>query len=151
MNPAINPNIYKVSPQKIFVYEKGALLTFNKHELGYLVQWNLRSVSIIFWNIAGKKGFPCFKLDEASLKYCMGNHKARDHPKLSEESLQILRNHFTPILEKFKKQTGIELELSWLFKQDKGQKIFFCEVAQNFDWLSFLSKVTLVLPICNKT
>jgi len=42
----------------------------------------------------------------------MGNHKARDHPKLSEESLQILRNHFTPILEKFKKQTGIELELS---------------------------------------
>jgi len=64
------------------------------------------------FDFSGKKGFPCFKLDEASLKYCMGNHKARDHPKLSEESLQILRNHFTPILEKFKKQTGIELELS---------------------------------------
>jgi len=64
------------------------------------------------FDFSGKHGFPCFKLDENSMSKCMSKSKARDHPDLSEESLQHLRNHFKPMLEEFKNQTGMTVRLS---------------------------------------
>ena len=42
----------------------------------------------------------------------MSKGKARDHPDLSEETLEYLRNYFKPILEEFKSQTGMTVRLS---------------------------------------
>ena len=67
---------------------------------------------IIFGNIVGKHGFPCFKLDADSMSKCMSDSKARDHPELSQESLKLLRSKFRPMLEKFKEQTGMSVNLS---------------------------------------
>ena len=64
------------------------------------------------FDFSGRKGFPCFKLDEKSKSQCMDKKKARDHPELNEESLIYLRNYFTPIVDKFKDQTGMQLKLS---------------------------------------
>ena len=64
------------------------------------------------FDFSGLKGYPCFRLDESSLSECMGKNKARPHPELSEESLDKLRRHFKPILQKFKEQTGLKLSLS---------------------------------------
>ena len=64
------------------------------------------------FDFSGRKGYPCFKLDQESLSQCMGDEKARPHPELNEKSLKILRKHFSPILEKFRKQTGLNLQLS---------------------------------------
>ena len=63
-------------------------------------------------NIVGKHGFPCFKLDADSMSKCMSDSKARDHPELSQESLKLLRSKFRPMLEKFKEQTGMSVNLS---------------------------------------
>ena len=43
---------------------------------------------------------------------CMSKSKARDHPDLSEESLEHLRKHFKPMLEEFKRLTGMTVRLS---------------------------------------
>ena len=64
------------------------------------------------FDFSGRKGFPCFKLDEESRSQCMSKGKARDHPDLNEESLDYLRNYFKPIVEKFESQTGMKLRLS---------------------------------------
>ena len=64
------------------------------------------------FDFSGRKGFPCFKLDEESRSQCMSKGKARDHPELNEESLAYLRNYFKPIVEKFETQTGMKLRLS---------------------------------------
>ena len=64
------------------------------------------------FDYSGRNGLPCFKLDEESLSHCMTKGKGRPHPELSEKSLKILREHFIPILEKFKQQTGMNLNLS---------------------------------------
>ena len=64
------------------------------------------------FDYTGRKGFPCFKLDEKSRSQCMSKVKARDHPKLNQESLTYLRNHFKPILNNFKSQTGVNIKLS---------------------------------------
>ena len=58
---------------------------------------------------SGKKGYPCFKLDKDG---CAKKGKGKEHPKLKEETLTFLRNHFTPILRTFEEQTGMKLELS---------------------------------------
>ena len=42
----------------------------------------------------------------------MGRDKARDHPELSEETLDYLRRKFNPMLEKFQQQSGIQIRLS---------------------------------------
>ena len=64
------------------------------------------------FDYSGRNGLPCFKLDEESLSQCMTKGKGRPHPELNEKSLKILREHFIPILEKFKQQTGMNLNLS---------------------------------------
>ena len=64
------------------------------------------------FDYTGRKGFPCFKLDEKSRSQCMSKVKARDHPKLNQESLTYLRNHFKPILNTFKSQAGVNIKLS---------------------------------------
>lgn len=64
------------------------------------------------FDFKGLKGYPCFKLDKKSHSSCMGKEKARKHPELSEESLDILRRYYRPILDKFKEQTGIDVPLS---------------------------------------
>ena len=64
------------------------------------------------FDFKGLKGYPCFKLDKTSLSRCMGKYKARTHPNVSEDSLEILRKHFRPILDKFKEQTGLDVTLS---------------------------------------
>ena len=58
---------------------------------------------------SGRKGYPCFTLVKFG---CARKDKARKHPKLHKETLTFLRNHFAPMLEKFKTQTGMKLELS---------------------------------------
>ena len=64
------------------------------------------------FDFSGRKGFPCFKLDEESRSQCMSKGKARDHPELNEESLNYLRNHFKPIVEEFERKTGMKINLS---------------------------------------
>ena len=64
------------------------------------------------FDFSGLKGYPCFKLDPLSNSKCMGKGKAREHPVLSEESMNILRNHYRPIIEKFNSQTGLNIQLS---------------------------------------
>ena len=64
------------------------------------------------FDYSGRNGLPCFKLDEESLSQCMTKGKGRPHPELNEKSLKILREHFNPILEKFKQQTGMKINLS---------------------------------------
>ena len=63
------------------------------------------------FDFSGRKGYPCFKLDPESHSSCMSKAKAREHPELKEESLEILRKHFRPILERFRQQTGLDLQL----------------------------------------
>ena len=65
-------------------------------------------------NNKGRKGFPCFQLNINSTIQCMGEKKARDHPELSKESLELLRKHFQPMLKQFKEETGMKLKLSWI-------------------------------------
>ena len=64
------------------------------------------------FDYSGLKGYPCFKLDAASSSECMGDEKARPHPQLNESSLEKLRKHFRPMLDKFRTQTGLDLHLS---------------------------------------
>ena len=59
---------------------------------------------------SGRKGYPCFTLVTNG---CADENKARKHPELHQETLTKLRNHFTPMLKKFERQTGMKLELSW--------------------------------------
>ena len=66
------------------------------------------------FEFSGRKGYPCFKLDPDSHSRCMGEKKARDHPGLSDKSLNILRRYYKPKLEKFKARTGVDVKLSWL-------------------------------------
>ena len=58
-----------------------------------------------------KAGFPCFKLGDEAEADCMGKGKGRTHPPLDEETKDFLRKRFRPMLDVFKKQTGIVLEL----------------------------------------
>ena len=74
-----------------------------------LVQRSLSLTSLL----SGKKGMPCFKLDEESLDRCMGGNKGRNHPELSEETLHYLRKMYKPMLEKFNQQSGAHIRLSW--------------------------------------
>ena len=64
------------------------------------------------FDFSGKKGFPCFKLDPESASKCMGVKKGRDHPKISKRNLKFLRNHFNPMVRRFKLLTGMKLRLS---------------------------------------
>ena len=64
------------------------------------------------FEFSGRKGYPCFKLDPDSHSRCMGDKKARDHPELSDKSLNILRRYYKPKLEKFKARTGVDVKLS---------------------------------------
>ena len=64
------------------------------------------------FDFSGRKGFPCFKLDEESKSKCMAKNKARDHPVLNEESLIFLRKHYKPIIDSFQVQTGLTVNLS---------------------------------------
>jgi len=64
------------------------------------------------FDYTGINGFPCFKLDQKSMSECMNKKKARKHPDLDQESLQLLRNEFLPIVKKFKNQSGMTLTLS---------------------------------------
>ena len=65
------------------------------------------------FDFSGRKGFPCFKLDEESRSKCMSEHKARDHPVLNEKSLKYLHNYYKPIIDKFQDQTELTVNLSW--------------------------------------
>ena len=60
----------------------------------------------------GKKGFPCFKLDEDNLERCMGPGKGRDHPELRPETLNFLRQMYRPMLAQFYNETGTRIRLS---------------------------------------
>ena len=62
------------------------------------------------FDFSGKKGYPCFKLNDYAK--CMSDNKGREHPPLSEESLKHLRDHYQPILDQFKTQTGMKINLS---------------------------------------
>ena len=62
------------------------------------------------FDFSGKKGYPCFRLDDYAK--CMSNNKAREHPPMNAESLKYLRNHYRPVLDRFKTQTGMEIKLS---------------------------------------
>ena len=64
------------------------------------------------FEFSGRKGYPCFKLDPDSHSRCMGEKKARDHPELSDKSLNFLRRYYKPKLEKFKARTGVDVKLS---------------------------------------
>jgi len=64
------------------------------------------------FDYSGRKGFPCFKLNEKSRSHCMDKNKARDHPELNKQSLTYLRKHFEPMLKNFKNQTGLSVKLS---------------------------------------
>ena len=46
------------------------------------------------FDYSGRKGFPCFKIDEKSQSQCMGKKKARDHPELNEESLIFISSTY---------------------------------------------------------
>ena len=61
---------------------------------------------------AGRKGYPCFKLDADSLEGCMGETKARLHPDISPATRDYLRQTFKPIIEQFNSETGMEIRLS---------------------------------------
>ena len=56
-----------------------------------------------------KKGFPCFALADGAK--CMGADKGRPHPSIRNTTKDLLKIKFRPMLEKFKEQTGIELNL----------------------------------------
>ena len=62
------------------------------------------------FDFSGKKGYPCFKLNDYA--ECMNNNKGREHPQMNTESLNYLRKHYKPILDSFKTQTGMEISLS---------------------------------------
>ena len=49
--------------------------------------------------------FPCFKLGDD--KRCMQADKGRDHPSLKRETLEFLKNHFQPMVDKLEGQTGV--------------------------------------------
>ena len=61
---------------------------------------------------AGRKGYPCFNLDEDTIRGCMGSGKARDHPEIKLETVNYLRNIYRPMLEEFNKKTGMNIRLS---------------------------------------
>ena len=87
---------------------------------GFLLSRSLhlqRSVSpsyclLVNSTTAGKKGFPCFKLDEDNLERCMGPGKGRDHPELRPETLNFLRQMYRPMLAQFYNETGTRIRLS---------------------------------------
>ena len=55
----------------------------------------------------GKKGYPCFQVDQGSEDRCMNSSKkGRDHPPLTNQSLELLREMFRPDINKFNKETG---------------------------------------------
>ena len=69
-----------------------------------------RFFSDSLFDFSGKKGFPCFKLNNDSK--CMSSEQGRDHPPIGSESLSYLRKYYRPILNNFEGQTGMELTLS---------------------------------------
>ena len=60
----------------------------------------------------GRKGYPCFKLDDDSLEECMGAKKGRRHPDISSDTRDYLRRIFKPMLEEFNRKTGMNIKLS---------------------------------------
>ena len=62
------------------------------------------------FDFSGKKGYPCFKLNNNSK--CMSNEQGRDHPPIGSESLEYLRKYYQPILDDFEDKTGMKLSLS---------------------------------------
>ena len=55
------------------------------------------------------KGFPCFVLGKEGK--CMGRDKGRDHPPLKKKTLEFLLEKLQPMVDNFKEQTGIYLNL----------------------------------------
>ena len=53
--------------------------------------------------------FPCFKVGERTT--CLKKTKGLEHPQLKEESINYLRNHFQPMMDKFQNQTGLFIKL----------------------------------------
>lgn len=56
-----------------------------------------------------KEGFPCFKIGENA--ECLSKRKGRTHPPLAAKTMNFLKKQFQPMLDKFRKQTGIVFEL----------------------------------------
>ena len=61
---------------------------------------------------SGKKGYPCFKLDDESLERCMGAGKGRKHPDIGSDTRNYLRKIFKPMLKEFNRKTGMNIKLS---------------------------------------
>ena len=53
--------------------------------------------------------FPCFKVGERTT--CMKKANGLEHPQLKEESMNYLRKHFQPMMDKFESQTGLFIKL----------------------------------------
>ena len=71
------------------------------------LQW-----SLIYESDEGKKGYPCFKVDQETEEKCMNSSKkARDHPTLTEDSRELLRELFQPSITEFNNQTGMNIRL----------------------------------------
>ena len=62
------------------------------------------------FDFSGRKGFPCFKLDEESRSQCMSKGKARDHPDLSEERLTYLQMVLGQVKQKLEEITDADIE-----------------------------------------
>jgi len=56
-----------------------------------------------------KGGFACFKL--ADKESCMGEMKGRQHPALDSETRRYLVTVFRPMLDQFKRITGMQIQL----------------------------------------
>ena len=54
--------------------------------------------------------FPCFVTEKDEM-FCMGKEKGREHPKLKEETVLLLKNHFKPMIDEFYTLTGIRLNI----------------------------------------
>ena len=52
--------------------------------------------------------FPCFKIPKLR---CMEEDKGLDHPALRNDTMEYLIKYFEPMVEAFRKQTGVELSL----------------------------------------
>ena len=67
---------------------------------------------LIHESVEGKKGYPCFKVDQETEEKCMNSSKkARDHPTLTSDSRELLRELFHPSITEFNNQTGMNIRL----------------------------------------
>lgn len=69
-----------------------------------------RFFSDSLFDFSGKKGYPCFKLNNNSK--CMSDEQGRDHPLIGSESASYLRRYYRPILDNFEEKSGMKLSLS---------------------------------------